>query len=35
VPKKYLEPLRAIPTWDEWDPDIDRWYLDPNELSWS
>jgi L-asparaginase II len=29
VPPKYLEKLRAIPTWDEWDPDIDRWYFDP------
>jgi L-asparaginase II len=29
VPPQYLEKLRAIPTWDEWDPDIDRWYFDP------
>lgn len=27
VPPKYLESLRKIPTWDEWDPDIDRWYF--------
>lgn len=30
VPKKYLEKLKQIPTWDEWDPDRDRWYFDPN-----
>lgn len=29
VPKNYLEDLRKIPTWDDWDPDIDRWYFDP------
>lgn len=27
VPEKYLEKLKTIPTWDEWDPDIDRWYF--------
>ncbi len=27
VPEKYLEKLTSIPTWDEWDPDIDRWYF--------
>jgi len=34
VPATHLEKLRQIPTWDEWDPDIDRWYFDPNEMSW-
>ena len=29
VPAKYLEKLKKIPTWDEWDPDIDRWYFEP------
>jgi L-asparaginase len=39
--KAFLEPgvvpagrradLEAIPTWDEWDPDDDRWYYDPSE----
>ena len=24
VPKEYLEKLKDIPTWDEWDPDSDR-----------
>ncbi len=26
VPESHLEKLKTIPTWDEWDPDIDRWY---------
>jgi L-asparaginase len=26
VPEKYLSRLAEIPTWDEWDPDHDRWY---------
>lgn len=34
VPARLVEKLRAIPTWDEWDPDIDRWYFDPNEMQW-
>jgi len=25
VPPEYLARLEAIPTWDEWDPDRDRW----------
>ncbi len=28
VPPNRLEALEAIPTWDEWDPDRDRWYFD-------
>jgi len=28
VPPKYLDALETIPTWDEWDPDDDRWYYD-------
>lgn len=31
VPPKYLDKLVQIPTWDEWDPDHDRWYFDPND----
>ena len=31
VPPKYVKDLEKIPTWDEWDPDVDRWYFDPNE----
>ncbi len=26
VPKDRLKALEATPTWDEWDPDDDRWY---------
>lgn len=26
VPDRYSEKLETIPTWDEWDPDHDRWY---------
>ena len=26
---KHLEKLKDIPTWDEWDPDSDRWYFNP------
>lgn len=33
VPEQYLEKLETIPTWDEWDPDHDRWYFgDDNEI---
>ena len=28
MPEKYLESLKKIPTWDDWDPDNDRWYFD-------
>lgn len=28
VPPSYQERLDGIPTWDEWDPDSDRWYYD-------
>lgn len=31
VPSKYLDRLQQIPTWDEWDPDHDRWYFDPTD----
>ncbi|MCB0364395.1 MAG: asparaginase [Bdellovibrionaceae bacterium] len=31
VPKEMLPQLEKIKTWDEWDPDIDRWYFDPKE----
>lgn len=27
VPPEKLSALAAIPTWDEWDPDHDRWYF--------
>jgi hypothetical protein len=28
VPPNRLELLEKLPTWDEWDPDRDRWYYD-------
>jgi L-asparaginase II len=28
VPAHMVETLEEIPTWDEWDPDQDRWYYD-------
>ncbi len=28
VPPGLLPKIEAIPTWDEWDPDRDRWYYD-------
>ncbi len=31
VPEKYLSKLEGIPTWDDWDPDHDRWYFNPEE----
>lgn len=31
VPPKFLDKLLQIPTWDEWDPDHDRWYFDPDD----
>ncbi len=30
VPEERLAQLEQIPTWDEWDPDGDRWYYDWN-----
>lgn len=28
VPDEHLDNLVDVPTWDEWDPDRDRWYYD-------
>ena len=28
VPEQYLPALEKLPTWDEWDPDQDRWLYD-------
>ncbi|MEC9466798.1 MAG: asparaginase [Myxococcota bacterium] len=33
VPPDRLEALERIPTWDEWDPDDDRWYYEPSSAS--
>ncbi len=27
-----LKALEKIPTWDEWDPDHDRWYFEEGSL---
>jgi L-asparaginase II len=29
VPERYVEVLETVPTWDEWDPDQDRWHYNP------
>ncbi len=31
VPESFHSRLEAIPTWDDWDPDNDRWYWEPSE----
>ncbi|HUR62699.1 MAG TPA: asparaginase [Candidatus Thermoplasmatota archaeon] len=31
VPTKHLKALEQVPTWDDWDPNTDRWYYDWNE----
>ena len=30
VPEERLQALERIPTWDDWDANRDRWYLDPD-----
>ncbi len=32
VPPQYLKTLEKISTWDEWDPDHDRWYFEEDFL---
>ena len=32
VPSLYHDKLRTLPTWDEWDPDMDRWQWDISEI---
>jgi len=34
VPEKYLTDLEKVPTWDEWDPDHDRWYFEEGQEGW-
>ena len=31
VPDRFTDKLAKIPTWDEWDPDDDRWYYEWSE----
>lgn len=33
VPESMLSKLEQIPTWDEWDPDHDRWYFEPGQYA--
>jgi len=33
VPERYRDALSALPTWDAWDPDVDRWYYDRDAFS--
>lgn len=33
VPPDRLDALEQVPTWDEWDPDADRWYYDWREYA--
>jgi L-asparaginase len=33
VPEAYRDALESLPTWDEWDPDTDRWYYDWSEYA--
>ena len=30
VPDRYVNDLETVPTWDEWDPDRDRWNYEPD-----
>jgi len=32
VPESLLPALENIPTWDDWDPDRDRWHFEPGQL---
>ena len=31
VPPQMQEALSAIPTWDDWDPDVDRWHFEAGD----
>jgi len=32
VPPRYRDALSKLPTWDAWDPDVDRWYYNPDDF---
>jgi len=34
VPEQYQGRLEEVPTWDEWDPDHDRWYFNHEDHNW-
>lgn len=33
VPERYLSELERVATWDDWDPDQDRWYYDWHDFA--
>lgn len=35
VPPRYQDALASVPTWDPWDPDVDRWYYDADDFDLS
>ena len=34
VPDNLVSKIEEVPTWDEWDPDHDRWYFDFKDHNW-
>ncbi len=34
IPKSLVHKMEDIPTWDEWDPDHDRWYFNFQDHHW-
>lgn len=32
VPENISSTIETIKTWDDWDPDHDRWYFNPEEV---
>ncbi len=34
VPENLVSKIEEVPTWDEWDPDHDRWYFDYQNHNW-
>src|SRR5690606_22209260 len=35
VPENLVSKLEEVPTWDEWDPDHDRWYCEYKNQDWA
>ncbi len=34
IPEPLVHKMEKIPTWDEWDPDHDRWYFNDQDHQW-
>ena len=34
IPNSLVDRMEEIPTWDEWDPDHDRWYFNDQDHHW-